>query len=299
MSAARPTRETTAGRAYLDLRRAARRDGRATDEYLRLYVLEGFLARLGASRWSEALVVKGGVLLAAYAVRRPTADIDMAARQVPGQVEQVQSLVTAIAGQPADDGITFDTATVSAEQIRDEDQYAGIRVAMAATLATAQIRFHVDVNLGDPIWPEPRSIRLPRLLGGELTVCGYPLAMVLAEKVVTALERGTANTRWRDFADIYRLSAAHAVDAAQLAEAVRRVARHRDVAPRPLRRALDGYADLAQAKWVAWRRRQGLEDLLPATFDHVLTAIYEFVDPVMPPANPSGRWDPGPRQWGT
>lgn len=42
MSVRRPTRDDAAGRAYLDLRRKARADGRATDEYLRLYVLEGF-----------------------------------------------------------------------------------------------------------------------------------------------------------------------------------------------------------------------------------------------------------------
>lgn len=297
MSAGPPTRETVAGRAYLDLRRAARRDGRATDEYLRLYVLEGFLARLAASRWSRALVVKGGVLLAAYAVRRPTADIDVAARQVVGELEQVRSLVITIAEQFADDGIVFDTAAVGAEPIRDEDQYTGIRVSLAAALATARIRFHVDVNVGDPIWPSPGSVRLPRLLGGELSVCGYPLAMVLAEKIVTALERGSANTRWRDFADIYLISRAQPVRAGQLAEATRRVAEHRDITVRPLREALDGYAELGQAKWAAWRRKQGLEHLLPEPFDQVLTAVCAFADPVTRPNAPGGHWQPGPRQW--
>lgn len=56
----------------------------------------------------------------------------------------------------------------------------------------------MDINVGDPIWPEPQEVRLPRLLEGELVIRGYPLEMVLAEKIVTALARGTANTRWRD-----------------------------------------------------------------------------------------------------
>jgi Nucleotidyl transferase AbiEii toxin, Type IV TA system len=88
----RPTRDDLAGRAYLELRRAARADGRLTDEYLRLYVLE------------DALVIKGGVLLAAYDIRRPTADVDIAARDLLGQIDQLRDLVTSIAAQPADDG---------------------------------------------------------------------------------------------------------------------------------------------------------------------------------------------------
>jgi hypothetical protein len=93
VSGRRPTREDLAGKAYLDLRRAARAAGRLTDEYLRLYVLEGFLARLATSQHADDLIVKGGVLLAAYAVRRPTADIDIAAQHTPGQIQQISDLV--------------------------------------------------------------------------------------------------------------------------------------------------------------------------------------------------------------
>lgn len=136
---------------YLDLRRKARGAGRATDEYLRLFVLEGFLARLAGSEYRERFVLKGGVLLAAYAVRRPTADVDIAARRVPGEIEDVRIMVATIAGRRLDDGIVFDAAGAGAEQIRDEDQYSGIRVSLTARLATAVVRFHVDVNIGDPI----------------------------------------------------------------------------------------------------------------------------------------------------
>jgi len=167
VSGNRPTRQTVAGRTYLQLRRIARAEGHLTDEYLRLYVLEGFLARLAASTHDDTLVVKGGVLLAAYAIRRPTADVDIAPRHVTMHVDHIRQIVSSIAEQPQDDGIVFDTSTVTADQIRDEDQYAGVRVTMTARLATAAIRFHVDVNIGDPIWPEPGPVRLPRLLGGR------------------------------------------------------------------------------------------------------------------------------------
>ena len=76
---------------------------------------------------------------------------------------------------------------------------------------------------------QPGRCRIPRLLGGEITVRGYPLAMVYSEKIVTAVARGTVNTRWRDFADMYLLTRRHPVDGAELCRSVHEVARHRRV----------------------------------------------------------------------
>jgi hypothetical protein len=95
-----PHRATPAGRAYLDLQSRAKKDGRTTQEYLQLYCLEGFLARLVASGHTEQLVLKGGVLLAAYALRRPTADVDLAARNQSNGTEEVRRLVADIAASP-------------------------------------------------------------------------------------------------------------------------------------------------------------------------------------------------------
>lgn len=298
MSERRPTRLDAAGRAYLDLRRKARVDGRATDEYLRLYVLEGFLARLATSGHADDLIVKGGVLMAAYAIRRPTADVDIATHRIPGEQDAIRELVVSIARQPADDGIAFDTGAARAEQIRDEDQYAGVRVTLTARLSTAVVRFHVDINIGDPIWPEPGPVRLPRLLGGDITVRGYPVEMVLAEKLVTALERGSVNTRWRDFADIYLLTRSHALAAGTLAGAIRVVTDHRGVTVQPLTDVLSGYAAIAQQKWAAWRRKQKLDDLLPERFENLLIAVCDFADPVLRPDELAElAWDPVPLQW--
>jgi hypothetical protein len=75
-----PSRATSAGRAYLDLQKRARAARRPVDEYLQLYVLECFLARLASSHYAERFVLKGGVLLAAFGERRPTRDIDFLAQ---------------------------------------------------------------------------------------------------------------------------------------------------------------------------------------------------------------------------
>lgn len=82
----RPNRATTAGRTYLDLQNLARRQHRPTDELHQLFALEGFLDRLTRSDYADQLVLKGGALLAAYDARRPTRDVDIAARNMPGTV---------------------------------------------------------------------------------------------------------------------------------------------------------------------------------------------------------------------
>lgn len=295
----KPTRATPDGRAYLDLQNKARREKRPTDELLALYALEGFLSRLAASRHSENLVLKGGVLLAALDARRTTRDVDLQASAVPNDVDTIRGLVCEIAASSpeVDDGLVFETANASAEVIRDEDEYSSVRVSLNCTLSQAKITFHVDVNVGDPVWPAPERVDLPRLLGGSISLRGYPVPMVHAEKLVTALARGTANTRWRDFGDLFVLSGIHPVPAAKLRAAIDTVAAHRGVDLAPLKVVLDGYEDIAQARFSAWRRRHR-RDELPPSFANLLDAVSEFADPVLSGEfTETATWRPDRRVW--
>ncbi len=202
----RPTRATVAGRAYLDLQNLARKQRRPTDELHQIYALEGFLTRLVASPYADRFVLKGGVLLAAYDSRRPTRDIDLRGQGISSDSDQVLGIMQAIARVHIEDGLLFAADNATAEGIRDEDVYGGVRVTLTGELSVAKLSLHVDVNVGDPVWPAPQQIVLPRLLAGEIVLAGYALPMVHAEKLVTAVQRGMANTRWRDFADIYALA---------------------------------------------------------------------------------------------
>lgn len=186
----RPTRETVEGRAYLDLQNLARRSGRPTDELHQLFALEGFLDRRGRSGQAERLVLKGGVLLAAYDARRPTRDVDLSARALANDTDTIRDVIADVLRVEVDDGLSFNTGAVTAETIREQHDYSGVRVHVSGWLAVAQLRFHVDVNVADPITPAPETVTIPRLLGGEIHVVGYPVEMVLAEKIVTAIERG-------------------------------------------------------------------------------------------------------------
>ena len=79
-----------------------------------------------------------------------------------------------------DDGLVFDTDAATADIIRDDDEYSGVRITLTATLASAKHSPHIDDNIGDPIWPAPRTAHPPKLLGGTITLAGYPGRFVTA-----------------------------------------------------------------------------------------------------------------------
>lgn len=294
-----PQRGTPDGDAVLAIRGLARATGGDVQALQTLYVLEAFLARIAASEHGEDFVLKGGVLLAAFALRRPTKDIDLQATGLANDADDVAERVRAIASTDMADGVVFDVESVAATAIRDEDEYAGVRVRLVGHLGRSRVTIGIDVNFGDPIWPAPTLVEVPRLLQfgqGDIRLLGYPLTMVLAEKIITMLDRGEANTRWRDFADVYTLSRSRPVDASELRASFETVARYRGVELRPLLRGLAGMPTFAQVKWAAWRRRTGRLDDLPEAFDDVLAAVAAFADPVLG-SQAVRDWDPGTRRW--
>jgi len=287
---ANPNRDTAAGAAFIDLRSLSKVEGRNVAELLDLYLLEGFLGRLAASSHGPHLVLKGGALLAAFGTRRPTRDVDLLATDLHIETDTVLAVVQDIAALPRDDGLVFDPASATAHRIRDEDEYSGVRVSMTATLGRARLAFHVDVNVGDPVWPAPSTVTVPGLLGGHAELLGYPLPTVYAEKIVTTLQRGTANARWRDFADIYLLRTQRDVDGSDLTTALTKVAGHRGVRLTPLSQALAGYAQIGQTRCRAWVQRRDLTDRLPQQFADLLDGARQFADPALAGDVTGRRW---------
>lgn len=161
----RPSRDTTAGRVYLDLQAAARRLGRPTDELFVLYVLERFLFRLSLSRLRGQFLLKGGMLLAALDERRATRDVDLLVRATDNDIDTTGSLVREILAIEVDDGVVYEPARMAADVIRDEDPYTGVRIVVPARVHRAEHPLRIDVNVGDPVTPSPVEIAYPALLG--------------------------------------------------------------------------------------------------------------------------------------
>lgn len=267
-------------------------------ELLVLYGLERTLDRLTRTPFADAFVLKGGVLLAAFDQRRVTRDIDLQARSLEVSSSRMTSVVEAIAQVDADDGLEFVDLNVEVDQIREDDEYEGLRVVFRGALGTAKIRVQLDVSTGDPIVPGAQEVLVPGLLGEDVKIMGHPMVTVIAEKTVTILQRGTTSTRWRDYVDVVNLARTHPFKAGELRNAAKAVARHRDVVLGPVAPAVDGYGDVGQAKWMAWRKKNELQERCEALLDDQMAALARFVDPVYTgDATNAAMWDPDRRQW--
>ncbi|MFC3494428.1 nucleotidyl transferase AbiEii/AbiGii toxin family protein [Glycomyces rhizosphaerae] len=296
-----PQHGTPSGDAFLAIQQHSRKHRLDVQEQMTLYSLEGLLARIATSPFREDFVLKGGVLLAAFSLRRPTKDIDLQATRLANDLDEVAERFRVIAAIDVEDGLAFDPASVAARTIRDGDDYNGVRVKLMGRLGRARLSIGVDVNFGDPIWPRPVEVTVPRLVDdgrGPVTMLGYPLPMVIAEKTVTVIQRGTVNTRWRDFADLHTISRSRDIAAGELRAALDVVAEYRGAVLRPLLPELASMPEIAQSRWAAWRRRQAHVASLPEDFADVLGRVAAFVDPVLHEVwSASAGWDAAATKW--
>ena len=155
-----------ASQLYAALQRHARESGRPVTETVTLYAMEAFLNRLAQTPYREDFVLKGGVLLAAYHLRRPTSDIDMEAVNFQVDAAHLLAVVGAVAAVPVDDAFVVDPVRTDVRAIREGDDYSGLRVEIFAKVYNSAMSFHLDISTDDPIWPDPRVVAVPRILGG-------------------------------------------------------------------------------------------------------------------------------------
>jgi predicted nucleotidyltransferase component of viral defense system len=290
-------RDSTAGRAYLDLQQLARQRGRPTQELLLTYVLERFLFRLSRSAYRDRLVLKGGMLLAVLGSRRPTGDIDLLARAIDNDVGAIADVVRTVLSVTVDDGVTYESDAMTTQVIRDDAPYSGVRLSVPSRIERAKAVLRLDVNVGDPVTPQPVGIDYPALLDRPFRLLGYPVATVLAEKLVTMIERGAATTRERDFADVVVLSRRYRISASELLAAVNATAEHRQVPLRPLAALLGGLGDERQQAWSTFITGAGLEGLVPSGYADAINMVAAFIDPLLRGSVESGKWDPESASW--
>lgn len=225
-----------------------------TQEYLIRHALESFLDRLNRTPHRRDFVLKGGLLLGAYGVRRPTKDAGSNAISADVTPEHLKQVVRDAADVEAEDGVVFDLGSLAVDEIRDDAAYPGMCLRVNVSIATWNGVVSWDVSTGDPIVPAPREVTLEGILGEPLVLIGYAPESTVAEKGVTILERGTASTRWRDYVDIVTLGEAGR-DHEELLRAVHAVAEYRGGELQPIGSVLEGYGSVGQAKWAAWRTR--------------------------------------------
>lgn len=190
---------------------------------IRNYVMERFLERISLSEYHNNLILKGGMLVTAMVGidTRSTMDIDTTIKNLPLSVDAARKMIEKIIHVSIDDGMIFNIKNIA--EIMDEAEYSGVRINLQAKLENMKIPLKVDISTGDVITPGEVSYSF-KLMFEERTisVLAYNLETVLAEKMETIISRGVANTRLRDYYDLYILQNEHlhVIDLQQLQEAL-------------------------------------------------------------------------------
>jgi len=186
----------------LNLRDQTREDAQAL---FTQFAIERFLYRLSRSSLADRFVLKGAMLFRVWSgsLHRPTKDVDLLGFGDPTPTSVAAMIGQIITTTVEDDGITFDAASIRAEDIRENDDYGGIRATFTATLDKAIIPLQVDVGFGDAITPAAEDREYPVLVGmAAPKLRMYPLETVIAEKLEAAVKLGMVNSRMKDFYDL-------------------------------------------------------------------------------------------------
>jgi predicted nucleotidyltransferase component of viral defense system len=212
------------------VRNMSKGDSTKAQVIIRNYVMERFIERLSLSTYRNNLILKGGTLVAAMVGldNRSTLDVDATIKNLPLTADSAREIVESITSIQIDDGMTF--TTKSATMIMDEADYSGVRVMLDTTLETMRTILKIDFSTGDIITPKEIEYSFKLLFENRaVSILAYNLETVLAEKLETLLSRGTANTRMRDFYDIYALEATrqHNINLAILHDALTNTSKKR------------------------------------------------------------------------
>jgi predicted nucleotidyltransferase component of viral defense system len=201
----------------------AHAQGEEPEYVLTRFALERLLYRLGRSSYADTFILKGALLFALWENRphRATRDLDLLSFG-PSDMDRIEHVFHELCTLPVeDDGLSFLPETVHARQIRERQEYGGIRVILQATLGTARLRVQADVGFGDVVTPSTQEVDLPTLLdlpAPHLRV--YPRETVIAEKFEALVRLGMTNTRMKDFYDLRELADRFAFDGPMLAAAI-------------------------------------------------------------------------------
>ena len=200
----------------------AQQQGQAFDLLLTRYAIERLLHRLSISSHRDRFVLKGAILMTTWFEdpHRPTRDVDLLGYGDPSP-EPMLATFREICAIEMDDGIAFDISTLRVELIRAALAYGGLRLRATAQLAGARISVFIDIGFGDAIEPGLEEVDLTVLLDmpkPRLRV--YARETVIAEKFQAMVVLGLANTRMKDFYDVWLLSRNYAFDEERLSRAI-------------------------------------------------------------------------------
>jgi len=261
----------------------ARQEGQIFDVVLVAFGLERLVYRLSVSDYRDRFVLKGGMLVTLWTAEtgRFTRDIDFLAFGSDEEAE-LKAAFSAILMIDGGDGLIYDAVNLTAAAIREEQVYGGMRLRTTAYLGTTQIPITVDLGFGDALGDPKYQIDYASLLDfPAASIRAYSPATVIAEKFHAVVAQCIANSRMKDFYDLWTLPKAVEIDSLELADTIRGTFNRRETAiPMTCPAGLSSEFSTEQGKETQWRAYSSGTTLDGKPLAEITADIWSWLEPV-------------------
>ena len=267
----------------LNASRARREDFQVT---LTRYALERLLYRLSKSAHSDQFIIKGAMLFSVWneVPHRPTRDLDLLSFGA-SDISRLEGMFREIVNTEVEpDGLEFFAESVRGGRIKEDQEYEGVRLSIQARLEQARLSLQIDIGFGDAVTPPPEEIEYPTLLADSPAprLRAYSRYSVVAEKFQAMVMLGIANTRMKDFFDLWTLARSFDFDGRVLCQAMKMTFERRKTevpSTTPLALTPEFYEDQTkQSQWGAFLKRSQLT-AQSTTLDGVAAVLRDFLLP--------------------
>jgi Nucleotidyl transferase AbiEii toxin, Type IV TA system len=246
---------------------------------------ERFLYRLSVSDYKAGFLLKGASLFVLWfnIPHRPTRDVDLLGFG-SSEISDIEKIFQEICEIESEDGLIFDSESVKGEDIKEGQEYQGVRIKFSALLGKSKINLQFDIGFGDAVTPNAQNVVFPTVLdfpAPHLRV--YPKETVVAEKFEAMVKLGITNSRMKDFWDLQYMIREFEFDGELLQKAIHATFKRRKTAfPEKLPLALTAEFATDKGKltqWNAFLRKNKLDSSLE--FEQVIESLRIFFEPII------------------
>lgn len=259
--------------------------GKIFQDALIAYGLERTVYRLSISEYVDRFTLKGGIFL--YALfdgefSRATRDIDLLAMNLPNTIEDIKTVFEKIFSIDCDDALQYDLCTLEVKNITEFKEYHGVNVSVIAYLDKTKVPISIDIGFGDVVYPSRVKMEFPVLLSMEAPeIYAYSISSVISEKFEAIVSLGDANSRYKDFYDIYFLADSYNLDGTELKEAIKATFEHRKTGFSDIFAFTDDFitSEIHQRRWHAFTKKK--KTLLNVELLEVIDVIKAVLLPIV------------------
>lgn len=249
------------------------------------YALERVMYRVSQMEQGKQLILKGAMVFCLWGGRlhRSTRDLDFLGSGESDAAYFREFFLELCRLEVEEDGIRLVEESLKVRQMREDEDYQGVRIELLARLGTARIPLIIDVGFGDVVTPDPAEVEFPALLNfSKPRVRAYPRETVVAEKFWIMTQLGINNTRLKDYYDLWTLSKHFAFDGQLLCQAIQATfARRKTMLPTDIPIALTStfYENpLKQRQWASFLKKgRFIDEHLPLT--EIIPLLHDFLIP--------------------